>query len=77
MLGRLRLTIDECIEAYNAMSPYIFTKIHHRINLRNGETQGRFDHEALESHVKSMLVKHGFAEDELLKDSLAMGSCKT
>jgi patatin-like phospholipase/acyl hydrolase len=77
MLGRMRLTIDECIAAYEEMSPHIFTKLHHRINLRNGETQGRFDHEALEKGVKSLLMKHGFDPDELLKEKLVMGSCKT
>ncbi|KAK3369919.1 hypothetical protein B0H63DRAFT_403102, partial [Podospora didyma] len=47
MLGRVRLTVNECIAAYNEIAPVAFTKIHHRINLRNGETQGRFDHFAL------------------------------
>jgi predicted acylesterase/phospholipase RssA len=77
MLGRMRLTIDQCIAAYNEMSPLIFTKLHHRINLKNGESQGRFDHKALEEGVKSVLVQYGFDPEELLKDRIAMGSCKT
>ena len=77
MLGRMRLSIDKCIEAYSEMSPHIFTHLHHRVNLLNGQTQGRFDHEALERGVKSVLVSHGFDPDELLKDNLAVGSCKT
>ncbi len=77
MLGRMRLTVDECIAAYSELSPEIFTKIHHRINLRNGETQGRFDHKALEERVKNLLVMYGRNPESLLKDPPEVGSCKT
>lgn len=77
MLGRLRMTVDQCIEAYNEMSPEVFTKIHHRVNLKNGKSQGRFDHEAMERHVKALVTDRLINPNELLKDSLAMGSCKT
>jgi patatin-like phospholipase/acyl hydrolase len=76
MLGRLRLTVDACIQAYTAMSPKIFSKSHHRINLKNGETQGRFNHEALESGVKEMLRKYRFDPEAFLKDSEGQESCK-
>lgn len=75
MLGRLEMTVDECIAAYQAMSPQIFTKLHHRIGLR-GNVQGRFDHSAIESAVKDILRKKGLREDELLRDSSA-SSTKT
>ncbi|CAN9313493.1 unnamed protein product [Alternaria alternata] len=77
MLGRLRMTVDQCIEAYDEMSPDVFTKIHHRVNLMNGESQGRFDHEALEKHVKELVSDRFFNANELLKDKLSMGACKT
>ena len=77
MLGRMRLTVDECIAAYQQLSPKIFTKIHHRINLSSGETQGRFDHKALEDGVKKLLVTYNRSAEALLKDPPELSSCKT
>lgn len=75
MLGRLEMTVDECIEAYKTMSPQLFTKLHHRLNLR-GKVQGRFDHTAIESAVKDILRNKGLDEDELLRD-ISASSTKT
>src|SRR4051812_11008938 len=33
VLGRLGMTVDECIAVYKSLSPKIFTKLHHRITL--------------------------------------------
>jgi patatin-like phospholipase/acyl hydrolase len=77
MLGRMRLSVDDCIAAYTDLSPKIFTKLHHRVKLSNGESQGRFDHEALEQGIRALLKKYGFEEDALLKESLDAGTCKT
>lgn len=77
MLGRMRLSIDQCIEAYAELAPLIFTKVHHRINLKNGDTQGRFDHDALKTGVQRLLGKYGFEQEEKLKESLMQGDCKT
>jgi hypothetical protein len=77
MLGRLRMTVDQCIEAYEDMTPDVFTKVHHRVKLKNGESQGRFDHGAMEEHIKTLLTERLFKSDELLKDSHVVGSCKT
>ncbi|KAM7212357.1 hypothetical protein V8F06_012262 [Rhypophila decipiens] len=63
MLGRLEMSVDDCIEAYRAMSPKIFTKVNHRLNLR-GKVQGRFDHTAIEESVKNILREHHLPEDE-------------
>lgn len=76
MLGRLRMTVDECIEEYKELSPKIFTKVHHRLNLR-GRLQGRFDHEALENCIRSLLERRGLSPDELFAESLRTPGCKT
>lgn len=76
MLGRMRLTVDECILAYSELAPRVFTKVHHRIRLRNGETQGRFDHEALEKEVKALLRTHHMDPEALLKGPEEGSSCK-
>ncbi|KAK0640003.1 Patatin group M-2 [Lasiodiplodia hormozganensis] len=76
LLGRLRLTVDECISVYSELSPKIFTHLHHRVNLANGKTQGRFDHQALEDGVKSTLAQYHKEPDTLLKEPESIG-CKT
>lgn len=75
MLGRLRLSVDECIEEYKTLSDKVFTKLHHRATV-NGKIRGRFDHEALVAGVQKLLERKGFSRDELLKDDSENG-CKT
>ncbi|KAH6975787.1 hypothetical protein EDB80DRAFT_900003 [Ilyonectria destructans] len=67
MLGRLRMTVDECITAYTFLSDKVFEKKSHRVKI-NGQLQGRFDTVALEQAVKQILVDNGHGEDALLKD---------
>ena len=67
MLGRLKMSIEECINAYISFSDTVFQKRRHRFTLR-GKIQGRFDTPALERAIKQILVQHGFSEDELLRD---------
>ncbi|KAH7119390.1 acyl transferase/acyl hydrolase/lysophospholipase [Dactylonectria estremocensis] len=62
MLGRLRMTIDECITAYTSLSDKVFEKKSHRVKI-NGQFQGRFDTAALEQAVKQILVDNGHGED--------------
>ncbi|OIW22746.1 hypothetical protein CONLIGDRAFT_687165 [Coniochaeta ligniaria NRRL 30616] len=76
MLGRLRLTVDECIQAYSELAPEAFAKVHHRIKLRNGDTQGRFNHVALEKGIKSLLQRYQMDPESLLKESAIDSSCK-
>lgn len=75
MLGRLRLSVKECIEEYRKLSPLIFIKRGHRVTPR-GSIQGRFDHEAFERAIREMLVRYGFSEDALFKDEEADPPCK-
>lgn len=67
MLGRLRMTIDECIDAYTSLSDRVFEKKSHRVRI-NGELRGRFDAVELERTIKKVLVARGLSEDALLKD---------
>lgn len=75
MLGRLRMSVDECIEEYKKLSTRVFTHCQHRITWR-GILQGRFDGEALVDGVQGLLVRKCMNKDELLQDS-ASSSCKT
>ncbi|KAI1130681.1 hypothetical protein F5Y10DRAFT_262831 [Nemania abortiva] len=77
MLGRLRMTVDECIEMYKQLSPKIFTKIHHsKVNWR-GELQSRFDHQALEKEIQLLLERHSLGPDELFAETPNRPECKT
>lgn len=74
MLGRLRMTVDECIAAYTSLSNKVFEKKSHRVKI-NGQLQGRFDSTALEQAVKQTLANSGHSKDALLKDC-SDGACK-
>jgi predicted acylesterase/phospholipase RssA len=68
MLGRLRMTVDECIDAYVSLSDRIFQKQRHRVTIK-GRVQGRFDSDELERAIKEIVARQGLAEDALLKDA--------
>ncbi|EPE35167.1 FabD/lysophospholipase-like protein [Glarea lozoyensis ATCC 20868] len=67
MLGRLQMSVKECIDAYLLLSSRIFQKKGHRVTLK-GNIQGRFDSEELAQAVKDVLVDRGVNKDALLKD---------
>jgi ankyrin repeat protein len=68
MLGRLKMSIGECIGAYLQLSDRIFQKKRHGVTVK-GKVQGRFDSDELERAVKEVVTKQGFQEDALLKDT--------
>lgn len=73
MLGRLRMTIEQCEDAYLRLSERIFTPKRSRMNpLRSKDflrADGKFDHKMLEEATKEIIVKvAGMEEGALLKD---------
>ena len=68
MLGRLKMSVDECIDAYLSLSDRVFQKKSHRVTTK-GSIQGRFDAEELERAVKEVVTAQGLQEDALLKDA--------
>jgi hypothetical protein len=68
MLGRLQMSVDDCIDAYVSMSDRIFQKKRHRVTIK-GKVQGRFDSDELERAIKEIVVNQGREENALLKDS--------
>ena len=68
MLGRLQMTVDECINAYVSLSDKIFQKQRHRVTIK-GRVQGRFDSNELEKAIREIVVEQGLGEDALLQDS--------
>ena len=75
MLGRLRMSIRDCIDAYIRLSDKVFKKIHYSPVSWRGRAQGRFDHKALETAIKDVVISAGLKEDALLKDDRP-DSCK-
>ncbi|KAG9240400.1 phospholipase, patatin family protein [Calycina marina] len=74
MLGRLRMSIEDCIDAYLLLSDRIFRKKRHRVTVK-GNIQGRFDSDELERAIKEVVVAQGFPENTLLKDT-SDNACK-
>lgn len=68
MLGRLKMGIDECINAYLTLSGDIFRQKRHRVTVK-GKIQGRFDSDELERAVKKIIKQQGLDENILLKDA--------
>jgi hypothetical protein len=68
MLGRLQMTVDDCIDAYVSLSDKVFQKRRHRVTIK-GNVQERFDPDELERAIKGIVVRQGLEEDALLKDS--------
>ncbi|TVY60674.1 Calcium-independent phospholipase A2-gamma [Lachnellula suecica] len=74
MLGRLGMSVDECIAEYTALSSEVFTHLQRRMDWKF-RLQGRFDHKSLEKRIKALLVERGEDPDALL--SSPNSSCKT
>lgn len=74
MLGRLRMSVVECRDAYLELSKDIFRLKRGRFNkagqvLDMLEGAGKFDAKALENAIKEVIRGRNLSEDSLLKDS--------
>ena len=67
MLGRLEMTVDECIDKYLLFSDRVFEKKAYRVNLK-GKIQARFDSTELEQATKDIIFGCGIDREALLKD---------
>ena len=75
MLGRLKMSINECIEAYLLLSDRIFQKKKRRVAKIYGSIQGRFDSEELAKVLKEVIKSKGLDEGSLLEE-IPEASCK-
>lgn len=74
MLGRLRMSVDECIDNYKTLSRRIFTPVHAKANIAGRaitklKAEGKFESEPLEAAVKEICRAKGLSEAELLRDT--------
>ena len=76
MLGRLRMSVDECIDAYTELAQKVFKKQKHWLGVSvTTNLQEKFDSEVLKTVVRKLLEDNGFDPDELLKDDTPQ-ACK-
>ncbi|KAF2188700.1 hypothetical protein K469DRAFT_767988 [Zopfia rhizophila CBS 207.26] len=68
MFGRVRKSVNECIDAYVTLSDPVVEKKHHCVNI-NGEIQRQFDSEDLKQAMREIIRSPGLREDVLLKDA--------
>ena len=74
MLGRLKMSVADCIAAYLSLSDRVFRKTRHRVTVK-GQIQGRFDADELARAVKEVVEQQGLQEDALLKEETTT-TCK-
>lgn len=74
MLGRLRMSVADCIAEYLSLSNQVFRKTRHRVTVK-GKVQGRFDSEELARAVKKVITGQGLQDGTLLKDE-SDNACK-
>ena len=77
MLGRLEMTVDECIEAYIKLAEAVFSqkKSYLRFNLK-GKVKAQFDSSKLEKAIRETIKGSGISETDLFNDGNKRG-CKT
>lgn len=74
MLGRLRMDIDDCIEAYVHLADRVFKKSGAPINMCF-TVQSRFNTKVLEQEIKALIRRETGAENTIFKDE-EDDSCK-
>lgn len=67
MLGRLEMTIDDCIDAYIRLADRVFKKTGPPLGLCC-EVQSRFNTKAFEQEIKAIVRRQTGTENTLLKN---------
>ncbi|KAF1955434.1 hypothetical protein CC80DRAFT_536030 [Byssothecium circinans] len=77
MLGRLEISVDECIAAYSELAADVFgEKLHHLpVNIKE-RVQSRFDSATLETAIRKVITRGGASETALFNDGIERG-CRT
>lgn len=69
MLGRLRMSVEECISAYVELSSRVFQKKHVMPVTVRGRVKARYSSEELQRAIKDVVEAHHLERDALLKDT--------
>jgi hypothetical protein len=77
MLGRLRMTVQDCIDAYIRLSSVVFQRQHMSCITLSGKIKARYSSEVLKNAIKEVVKAQGLEEDALLKDhDTSSSACK-
>lgn len=63
MLGRLRMTVDECIDAYITLSSHIFQRSTLVPVGWRGQLRGRFSADRLGEEIREVVSRYGLDQD--------------
>ncbi|KAF2152445.1 phospholipase, patatin family protein [Myriangium duriaei CBS 260.36] len=78
MLGRLQMTVDECIQAYGKLSESVFRKpLHDNYVDLDGRIQAKFDSRRLGKEIAEIITSHGVPEDALFASDSEDRRCRT
>ena len=69
MLGRLRMSIEECIAAYVELSSRVFQKRHIMPVTVNGKVKARYSSKELQCAIEDVVAARHLDKDTLLKDT--------
>jgi calcium-independent phospholipase A2-gamma len=78
MLGRLEMTVDQCIDAFNSMMSSIFDqKKKDRLSFKwyDGKVNHRYDSKTLENAIKQVIESAGLHSDALMRGT-KKSACK-
>ena len=77
MLGRLEMSVDECIEAYSNLAADVFGEKLHRLPVNiKGKVQSRFNSEKLKSAIQKAVMESGASESDPFNDGKKRGCRK-
>lgn len=79
MLGRLEMTVDQCIEAYIRLMDVVFDPKYKKtlpFKVRNGKVQPRYKTEELEQAIKQVITNAGGTSDDRFRGA-KNSVCKT
>ncbi|THY48275.1 FabD/lysophospholipase-like protein [Aureobasidium pullulans] len=77
MLGRLEMSVDECIKVYSGLIATVFGVQLSKIPMNwKGKVKPRFDSAKLEVAIKQVISQSGLPEDTMFDDGIERG-CKT
>jgi calcium-independent phospholipase A2-gamma len=79
MLGRLEMSVDQCIEAYIGMMDVVFDPKDKRnlpFKIRNGKVQPRYKTKHMEQAIKKVISNAGWSSDDRFRGE-KRSLCKT
>lgn len=69
MLGRLRMSVEECINAYIELSSRVFQKNHIMPVTMRGKVKARYSGKELQRAIEDVVEAQHLDRDALLKDT--------